>query len=353
MKNVLYKSSLAAILLSASSINAQDWKPLGDAITRNNKMAFSVGNNGNVYAAYDNTMNGVNVKTFDGKSWGNVGKPDFSGAYATMIDIATAADGTPYVAYKCRKKGTTGDLAYVEKYNGKEWETVGGGPVSVGSINYITLAFDNNNKLYCAFADYKRGRLAVSQLDNNAWVELASPQDQATCDEITLLFTKANKPVICFADSKNGKKVTVKTFNGTQWDLTGAAPASDKEGRYIHMALDSKDQPVVAYQYTWDGKILVKKFDGKAWVNVGDPVFASGNDNVSLALDAQDSPYVSYHVTSSHTIKVSKFDGAKWAEITAGGTGSYYTGLVMKKGNLYLTFQEDGKGGVVKQMAVK
>lgn len=340
------------ILLHAGAASAQDWKPLGESITRNNKIALTVSANGKAYTAYDNTMNGLNVKSFDGKGWSQVGKPDFTGVYSPVFDLATDNEGTPYVAYRCVKKGTTGEKAWVEKFDGKQWVPVGPDAISTGSVNDITLSFDNNNKLYCAFADYKRQKLAVMTLENNSWVEIASPQDAATCDEITLKFTKANMPVICFADTKNGKKVTVKTFDGTQWKLTGNAPASDKEGKYISMSLDSKGNPVVAYQYTWDGKILVNKFDGKAWTKVGDPVFDSSNDNVSMTLDAQDNPIVSYHVNKGNSpIEVKKFDGSSWTKLSDAGLGHNYTSIISKNGTLYITFQESGKGGVVKQLS--
>ncbi|MGN6416383.1 MAG: hypothetical protein ACTHMC_02745 [Pseudobacter sp.] len=352
MKNVFYKASLAMILLSAGPATAQDWKPLGDPITRNNKIALSITTTGKAYTAYDNTMNGLNVKSFDGKSWAQVGKPDFTGTHSPIFDLATDQEGIPYVAYRCVKKGTTGEKAWVEKFDGKQWVAVGPDAISTGSVNDITLAFDNNNKLYCAFADYKRQKLAIMQLDNNNWVELASPQDQSTCDEITLKFTSTNVPVICYADTKNGKKVTVKSFDGTKWTLTGSAPASDKEGKYINMSLDSKGHPVVAYQYTWDGKILVNKFDGKAWTKVGEPVFDSYNDNISMTLDAQDSPVVAYHVNKGNSpIEVKRFNGSSWTKLSDAGLGSYYTSIINYKGTLYITFQENGKGGVVKQLS--
>ncbi len=121
-------------------------------------MAF--GPNNEVYVAYSHTFQGppkTSVQRFDGTNWIVVGTAQFggtSGAPGLFNRIVVDKQGVPFVILQDYGIGLK---ASVLKYNGTQWEYVGGQSISDGTSAHTSIALDGNGNPYALFFDEANG----------------------------------------------------------------------------------------------------------------------------------------------------------------------------------------------------
>jgi hypothetical protein len=116
--------------------------------------------------------------------------------------------------------------------------------------------------------------------------------------------------------------VFVGTWGGTAWALTGNASLNvdpEHNAGSPSFALDAQDRATVAWMEANSGfNVLVKRWDGKAWLRFGETV--NGNTGLAsapqLALDKMDNPTVAW-LENAGSIKVfvRRWDGKAWQPI--------------------------------------
>ena len=108
-----------------------------------------------------------------------------------------------------------------------------------------------------------------------------------------------NVPYVVYRDHANFSLTTVKKFNGTSWELVGTAGFGGAGGADTDQLLvfDNNNTPYVSIRegiYP-NESISVLKFNGTAWVYVGNQKFAPLRSGYSsIAIDNNNVPYVSY-----------------------------------------------------------
>lgn len=119
-------------------------------------------------------------------------------------------------------------------------------------------------------------------------------------------------PYIAYVDQAVTGKIVVQTFTGAVWESVGVT-ASEEEAGSVSLALDRQGLPYIAYIAN-DGSMTVRKYNGTAWVALGQPGFPGGETSlVDLKLDAMDRPYVAFRDIGGAlggAITVMKFDGS-------------------------------------------
>ena len=118
--------------------------------------------------------NKLTVAKFDGETWSNVGAAGFSPTVSSSnfhMDIAN--DGTPYVAFNDQEASNKGSMS-VMKFNGTEWEFVGGEGFTNTTANYVGIAaidgaiiasHQQNGKT----GDFERRSLVISANTGAGW----------------------------------------------------------------------------------------------------------------------------------------------------------------------------------------
>ena len=178
-----------------------------------------------------------------------------------------------------------------------------------------------------------------------SWVNVGTPGfSQGPAYDTSLVLDSSNTPYIAYSDwtTPGFSKVIVKKFNGTSWVNVGTEVASTTGSASVSLTLDSNNVPYVAYQDSLkDGqKVTVKKFNGTSWVNVGTPEFSQNMAfSIKLALDSNNIPYVAYSDDSNQKEKVivKKFNGTSWVnvgtEVVSTG-GSYTISFILDSNNI-------------------
>ncbi|HOT58242.1 MAG TPA: hypothetical protein PLJ83_01120 [Spirochaetales bacterium] len=104
-----------------------------------------------------------------------------------------------------------------------------------------------------------------------------------------------------------------------EWKILGSAGQGASIGNYLDLAVDLNDYPVVAY-VDLAHKISVKRWDGTQWVFIGSPAFSPvTTDTVDLALNSLNQPLVAFISNDNRKAMVMQWDGNSWVTLGEGG----------------------------------
>src|SRR3989344_77949 len=270
----------------------------------------------------------ASVMEWDLSSWKPVGSLGFSLMGVEEIDMAIDMNNNPYVVIKDM---ATSYFATVMKYNGSNWVTVGRPGFSGAEVYYVSIAFDNLNMPWVTYVEQSTMLPAVMKWDGKAWIDVASSSLSSNkVDDTKIAFDSNNVPYVSFTEHDNSKwlvqdgKSTVMKFNGVSWIPVGqrrfSGPMANNVAYTTSLSI-YKNQPYVSFSYgpdpgtndgyTQQNGVSVMKYDGKAWVNVGQKSFSPDLTWwTDMTIDRWGVPYVSYvgETVNGSNVKVMKFD---------------------------------------------
>lgn len=257
-----------------------------------------------------------------------------------------------------------GGSLYVKHFNGSQWQEVG-----VGSATGVGLLNDASQITYnpriglgvdgpvVVWLERYAEQVKAGIFSQTAWqVDTNLAWDPATVGGTSFLtpdiaIDSDGYPVIAVPTwaSTSPAEIFVRRFDGTSWsdigtDLgTGTGVGAGGVVTHVHIALDSSDNPIVAWQdgaYT-SPDVRVKRFDGTSWQEVGADVLLAGGvlpedglinikergNGLDLVVDASDNPILVWEWmlrpgsggVGPSEIYAAAFDGTDWVER---GTGS-------------------------------
>jgi hypothetical protein len=233
--------------------------------------------NGTPYIFYGDVLNNFGtaaVMKFDGNSWVKVGASGFTQTSVTYPSIKIN-NGIPYVVYQA---GTSnGGTIVVKQFNGTDWVTVGSNIAT--NSNYPSLAF-NGNTPYVIYADgppsvtfESQARATVKKFDGTNWQTIGGARFSSVRIIYPSIVFNGNTPYISYSDFSDGR-ATVQKFDGTRWvtvNTSGFLSTSPNSPSSISLAMVG-DTPYAAYQDGGNGsRAKVSRFDGNNWITVGEP----------------------------------------------------------------------------------
>jgi hypothetical protein len=152
-----------------------------------------------------------------------------------------------------------------------------------------------------------------------------------SCADITAIktFLFNGIPYIVYTDCEAGQKLTVKKFNGMDWEtvgepgisIGGAGYREIQETIFPELRIEVHDDtPYVAYlDRAQEQKLTVRKFDGSVWQTLGTEGFSVGQvRNLSLAMDPG-TIYVGYQDSTGSVIQM--YNGKGWEIVSPAPRG--------------------------------
>jgi hypothetical protein len=275
------------------------------------RLAFS--NTGELYmACRDYASSGrISIRHYVAatNTWSTIGPTGSSPFEAHYTDIAIAPDGTPVVIYTDRAT-TPEDKATCMSFHGGLWHVLGGFGFSASTAAYTNVAVDGAGTIYAAFSDVNAfdpasgaGRATVMKYDpaSNAWSAVGAPGfSPHGALNLSLEIDKDGTPWVAYYVWRS--QLVVMRFDGNTWvQVGGSAAGADRpemqtEGwrQWLSLAFDSQNLPYVAYQRLDDSnRAAVRRFRAGVWEPVGNLGFSAGAaDYMSMALGQDDVPYV-------------------------------------------------------------
>ncbi|MBL1221403.1 T9SS type A sorting domain-containing protein [Chryseobacterium sp. L7] len=320
-------AGLALLTIAGSYLYAQQWEDVGGAqgvsaggSSYNNLV---VDQTGNYYLSYyDTSVSKGSVQKFNGNSWSYVGgSPGITEGTATFNSLSL--DGTGNIFYT-HQVGYPGTGIAVHQFNGISWSQLP--KATESSANYHASAVSPSNTLF-TFGGQNSG--TVQRFVNGAWEQVGNTGFSNGASFAELVIGTNERVYTCNVSA--GVRVYQNSTSAAStdtWTLVGGSivdAASSSEQYTSDIAIDGNNNLYVAYVSSSanEQKLNVKKFDGTAWIQVGQANFSSGRvQHVAITVTKAGQPYVVASRFENDNLfrnTAYKFDAATQNWITLGG----------------------------------
>ena len=224
---------------------------------------------------------------------------------AHYTDIVLLPDGSPVVVAQDRTSVPV-DMTVVRRFDGTQWRTLGGGPISASTAAYQSLAVSPAGVLFCAWSDQAAGGRPVVKRWNpvlDQWSDAGTP-GFSNENAANLVVRVGPDESVWVAWVLTTAHIAVRKLVGEQWVAVGGdvdggdAPivATENWRQWLCLRFDAQGRPWTAYQaQNQAGKAVVKRFENGAWTTVGSPYFTpAAADYLTFTLGPGDTPWVCF-----------------------------------------------------------
>ncbi len=334
IKQVLWLMFFAGISINAAFCN---WDLDGGAVSANASQASSNPSidvyNDTPYLAWQEEDNSTGklqicVSYYDGVQWLPLSTSlNIDPNYDAQSPVIRLANGVPYVVWS--ENNSTGRYQiYVKKYNGVNWESVGGSLNVNPAKAAITpdIAFDGTTP-YVIFSEQTfNHQIMVKHFNGSTWVQdggyLNNNADNNA--DWPTIETHSGTPYAAWSEWIGTRtQAFVKSFDGNAWINVGSGNVMmDLDHNSGGIELTFIGNELFA---TWDesntidnrGQIYVKKYNGISWVQVGTGPLNYQTSNIAVASDiigAGTTPYVAWHeyMGNGQYVFIKYFNGSDW-----------------------------------------
>lgn len=273
---------------------------------------MAISPNNELYVAYLDGNDRINVMKFINNSWKIVGYKDVSHGMARDLNIAIAPDGTPYIAFGDYNVGFF--YASVMKFNGLTWEYVGQEGFSNGEADNVKLAFNSKGLLYVAYRDYtNQSSVIVKQFNLLVWTTVGNNNiSDGYVNDLSLTVNKNDIPYVAYITSLSFPfQAKVKMFNGCEWESLGVTNFTTKSASGIDLKISNDGTSYVVF-YTSDLNLFVSRYTNHEWTesNTG---FLTFNDQPIRLMFHDNIPYIVFRDFSyQYKLTVINFINNQW-----------------------------------------
>jgi hypothetical protein len=243
--------------------------------------------------------------------------------------------------------------------SGDNWEPVGDNQyLSDTSHGYPSIAFHpTTHDLYLAYVE-EADTIRVMHYTGTAWEYVGSAITSGELDEAKIAFDPSTKELYLAYWDITLQKIVVQRYNGSSWVDVGSHGVTENDARSLSFAFNPETgNPYIAYRDDGIDKLVVKMYNGSSWENVG-PFGLSGGDidDTSLAFNpSTNEPYVAFDdAGSGEKLRVIKYNGSSWADVgsssVSSGVASFIDLAFNGETNLpYVIYTEAGSTLIVKK----
>ena len=231
--------------------------------------------------------------------------------------------------------------------NAQTWYEVGNGGFSNGEAGQQRIAYDGNT-MYVAYTDFTNDfKVTVKKYNGTNWETVGQEGFTGQADQMDFVIENGQFFLI-YSWINN---IYAMTLSGGNWITIGASPFAN--GSYASLSVFAGVPYVVFEDNNAGYKTSVKKFDGANWVNVGNYGFSPSSNIYITDIEVTSSGiYICYGDEDLDTkLTVMKFDNNTWTVIGTEGFSEYYhqgyNTLAIHNGSPYVvTWKPDTHGAV-------
>ncbi len=264
-------------------------------------------------------------------------------------NLAVADNGTAYVAWAPSYSNDGQNVGYIRKWNGTTLEKIGTGIFApyVDPTAYTAISLKiYNNVPYIA---YLFGLdLFVVKFNGTDWEKLGggAANLEYSAGGIDLEFKSNGTPVIAYAQIPtqfgNSGKLTVREFDGSTWQTLGNEAITDTTTSRIDLEISTTNDIYVGYlKYATNSSfpspniIEMQKYNGSTWTKyqiAGESLYW---EDFQLALYGN-VPVISYLDNNTSFFKI--FNNGSWENISSLPSDAFSPEFAEYNGNIYLGF---------------
>ncbi|OGC36372.1 hypothetical protein A2311_02405 [candidate division WOR-1 bacterium RIFOXYB2_FULL_48_7] len=230
------------------------------------------------------------------------------------------------------------------------WSAVGTRGFSTGSAEGVAIACDESNgSIYVACVDRGKGdKLYVMRFDGADWVEVGSGPVTSEAvsiseNDVPSLIVNNGIPYAAFITSP-GADLLVRKYSGGAWVDVGSLPVSGSAG-YCSLQITGETPYVATNDF---GLMKVFYLNGATWDWVNSSLVSLGSNHwLSLAMLGT-TPYVAFRDANNNSRATVKYSpGGSWATLGGAGFGVesdsvVYTSLAINSSNnIFVAFKRN------------
>ncbi|MBT6838030.1 MAG: Omp28-related outer membrane protein [Bacteroidetes bacterium] len=222
------------------------------------------------------------------------------------------------------------------------WQLVGGTQVGGKQVFAPDVAVNKNNTIFTSYTDLATQQVLVHQLQNGNWKQVGGAVDYMG-NWTSMSVDKAGIPYVLYNiyDGTDVKNLMVKKFNGTNWEQVGQIITPSPTAG-IDIGFDNNNIPHIVCQEGENNAMMM--FYNKStgyWDLVGYSLAYRGA-SLNMAFDSKNRPLAMYVDIDNNNIPyVKRFENDVW-EVVGGnsvdtsGVYAYYGFAVDKNDNIYV-----------------
>ena len=293
------------------------WQPVGPGsaggggISNNGgdsqNVAIAAGPGNILYVAWSDTSAGdaeIYLRRWDGSAWSELGGSASGGGISNNSgdsvwpSVAVGPDGNPWVAWHDDTPNKT--EIYVRRWTGTAWEQVGASSATGGGISnnkgdsrFVDLHVAANGQAFAVWTDSSAGNSEVylRQWDGNAWVGLAGSasgggiSNTKTRSGRPALALSGGLPTVVWAETDTVGEIYLRRYNGSAWVEVGNHSASNGgvsntpgDSFYATLIYSDGGKPYVAWYDEVGGQreVYAATLEGNEWVPAGSGAASGG-----------------------------------------------------------------------------
>lgn len=266
------------------------------------------------------------------QSWQDLGNTNRSSPYA---NVNLASDNQSiYLSYT---NGSLNGRVSVMEYDGTFWNQIGDSCFSYGEPYNSEILAVSNGVPYLVTQDSLQ-RIRVMAYNGTDWVQLGESLSEGTGGASSIA-SEQGTLYVAYYDSNEGG-VSLKYYNGTQWEPIGSLGFTSGETNYVSLAIDN-GTPYIATQEST--QLSVYSFDGNNWNALGQSISTAYASNIHIVMDSNH-VFVSYEdQTSGCALRVIEYENGLFSPL---GLSSFpyvpglYSSLAVCEGIPVVSYRE-------------
>ncbi|WP_338378726.1 T9SS type A sorting domain-containing protein [uncultured Flavobacterium sp.] len=266
----------------------------------------------NTYVPYITKINGNNWELLGEKSSISYPETPISSPSNNFHDL-TYSNSSPYISYQNIISVNGNKKLNVKKHNGAIWEFVGPENISELEVKNSKIEADQNGNIYVGYisnvsttstSNYK---ISVKKFDGTNW-QAVGPLNFSIYTEtkFDLKIDQNGVPYVIYAAG------IVQKFNGTNWEFVGTGiPGINTSSYDFEINFDNNN--VLYGTYYANSKINVSQFNGTDWIQIDGTSLNpyTNTKNHKIVFDSNNTLYLGF-IDNNNKVHIKTYNGSSW-----------------------------------------
>ncbi|CAM3317972.1 hypothetical protein FLLO111716_03345 [Flavobacterium longum] len=260
------------------------------------------------------------IKKFDGMGWSDVGNIASAAVPMSLCSLRFGPSGELYVAGTDMFQNYN---AIVMKLNGTSWENVG--QPFPSSTPVLSFDFASNGDPYLLTRTGFNQSPTLLKYEGGSWVTVM----QLPAEYTSVIFMNIGTDssiYLTYYTAVNDVEV-IKTVKLTGGDFVEIGSHEIWGGVSFEVELNSNNDPVIAYRTNVLSGFNVLRYESGALVQLGNAGFSDeyvdAQQAIPFEINHHNIPYLAYRKNQNQGVVIRKFNGSSWEEVGNDCPGSF------------------------------